>query len=124
VSKISPEQAIEIAELREQGWSHERLARKFGVTAGAIHYHCLKAGALSPRSPGKIDVAGQPPVARRDGKIQRRFTPEEDDRMQALSRQGLSTNKIGELMGRAPTSVMMRLYALAIHEEFAESEAA
>jgi hypothetical protein len=120
MSKLSPQQVLEIAELRERGWSYWRLAQRFGVSDGAIHYHCLKQGAVSPRTRGKLDVAGQPPILRRDGKVQRRFSQQEDARIQALSMQGLKPAKIAERVGRAPTSVRMRLMALALHEEMAE----
>lgn len=121
MSKLTPEQTLQIAELRERGWSYGRLARKFGVTDGAIHYHCLKQGALSPRSRGRLHVAGEPPITRRNGTVQRRFTPDEDARIQSLSRQGMKPAKIAERVGRAPTSVRMRLLALALHEEMAEA---
>lgn len=117
MKRLTEQQRIEIAELREAGWSYRRLALRFGVSDGAIHYHCLKQGALSPRYGGKVDVSAQSPLLRSDGRIQRRFTAQEDDQMQALSREGLSPNRIAERMGRAPTSVRMRLMALAYHEE-------
>jgi hypothetical protein len=115
--KITPSQSIQIAELREKGWSQGRLALKFRVSEGAIYYHCLKQCAISPKTWG--------PQNHRPGetvgtiKRQRRFSAEEDARIQALSRQGMHSNAIAREIGRAKTSVRMRLMALAMHEEMA-----
>jgi hypothetical protein len=117
MSKLSPEQVEQIAELRESGWSYGRLAMKFDVSDGAIHYQCLKQGAYSPRSRGRIDVSGQPPITAKDGRTQRRFTPAEDERLQALSCEGRTILEICKITGRAPTSVRIRLMTLALHEE-------
>lgn len=115
--KLSPDQCLQIAELRERGWSYGRLAMKFGVSPGAIHYQCLKQGAFTPRTRGKIDVSHHPIIHAKDGRTQRRFTPDEDARLQELSLQGKTIREIVELTGRAPTSVRVRLMTLALHEE-------
>jgi hypothetical protein len=117
MSKLSRDQVEQIAELRERGWSYHRIAMKFGVSDGAIHYQCLKQGAFTPRTRGKMDVSGQPPIHAKDGRIQRRFTPAEDERLQELSRQGKKVSEIVKITGRAPTSVRIRLMTLALHEE-------
>lgn len=119
MAKLTQEQVEQIAELRERGWSYGRLAQKFGVSDGAIHYQCLKQGAYTPKTRGKIDVSRQPPIKAKDGRTQRRFTPAEDEQMQALSLEGLSPIKVAERMGRAPTSIRIRLMTLALHEEMA-----
>lgn len=115
--KITPSQSVEIAELREQGWSQGRLARKFGVSDGAIYYHCLKQGAVSPKTWGRQNHRPGETVG--TIKLQRRFSADEDARIQALSRQGLHSNAIAREIGRPKTSVRMRLMALAWHEELA-----
>lgn len=115
--KITEAQSVEIAELREKGWSYRRIAEKFGISDGAVHYHCLKQGAFTPKTRGKVDVSGQPPVKAKDGRTQRRFTPAEDERMQELSLKGYAPLAIGRLMGRAPTSIRIRLMTLALHDE-------
>lgn len=118
--KIAPGQSEEIAELRERGWSYGRIAMKFGVSEGAIHYHCLKQGAVSPRGRGRIAFADQtkPCLVAKDGRTQRRFSPAEDAQLQRLSVEGKKISEICEIMGRAPTSVRMRLMTLALHEEY------
>lgn len=116
--KLTPDQVEQIAELRERGWSYHRLGMKFGVSDGAIHYQCLKAGAVSPRTRGKVaDSHLQPLVHAKDGRTQRRFSPQEDEQLQRLSLEGRKIGEICEIMGRAPTSVRMRLMTLALHEE-------
>ena len=119
--KITADQSTQIAELRERGWSYGRIAMKFGVSDGAIHYHCLKQGAASPRTRGKVAFADMVPVLHaRDGRTQRRFTPAEDAELQRLSLEGKKIREICEVTGRAPTSVRIRLMTLALHEEMAE----
>jgi hypothetical protein len=117
VGKLSHDQVQQIAELRERGWSYGRLSAKFGVSAGAIHYQCLKQGAVSPKTRGKMDVSRQPLIHAKDGRTQRRFTPQEDERLQELDMAGHGINRIAEMMGRARTSVRIRLMTLALHEE-------
>lgn len=120
--KLNADQVEQIAELRERGWSYGRLARKFGVSDGAIHYQCLKMGALSPRSRGPSATApSQPPIIASDGRTQRRFTAEQDAELQRLSMEGRKIREICEITGRAPTSVRMRLMTLALHDEFASA---
>jgi DNA-directed RNA polymerase specialized sigma24 family protein len=117
VRKITEEQSQEIGELRERGWSYRRIGLKFGVSDGAVHYHCLKQGAYTPRTPGPQDVSGQPEIHASDGRTQRRFTAEEDAELQRLSLEGKKIREICEITGRAPTSVRIRLMTLAMHEE-------
>ena len=121
--KLSEGQARQIAELRERGWSYGRLAMKFGASPGAIHYQCLKQGAFTPRTRGKKDVSRQPLIHAKDGRTQRRFTPDEDARIQELSLQGKKISEIVKITGRAPTSVRIRLMTLALHEEMEAARA-
>ncbi len=52
--------------LREvRGWSYKRLALKFGISVGAVAWHCLKDGVESPKpgapcyvKPGSIEQRG------------------------------------------------------------------
>lgn len=117
VRKVTDEQSQEIGELRERGWSYGRIAQKFAVSPGAVHYHCLKQGAYTPRTPGRQDVSGQPVIHAKDGRTQRRFTAAEDAELQRLSLEGKKVSEICEITGRAPTSVRIRLMTLAMHEE-------
>lgn len=119
--KLTAEQSAEIADLRERGWSYGRIAMKFGVSDGAVHYHCLKQGAFSPKTCGPVAYADQqkPVVVAKDGRTQRRFSPEDDAQLQNLALSGKKLREICELTGRAPTSVRMRLMTLALHDEMA-----
>jgi len=114
--RLSATQVREIAELRERGWSYRRIAQRYSISDGAVHYHCLKQGAVSPRS-GPLGAKGPRTFIASDGRTQRRFSPEEDLQLEALSMQGLNTRQISERLGRAMTSVRMRLMTLALHQE-------
>lgn len=116
LKKITAEQAVEIAELREAGWSYRRLGLRYDVTPGAIHYQCLRQGAVSPKSTGPDRrMAGR--AIKTAAGIQRRFTPEQDARILALRDQGLNVREIAEREQRALTSVRIRLMTLALHDE-------
>lgn len=115
--KLSEDQAREIAEKREAGWSYGRLATKFGVSAGAIHYQCLRQGAISPRTHGAGQRKGPAVIQASDGRTQRRFTPAEDARMLELATGGAKVRQICDELGRAPTSIKIRLLTLALHDE-------
>ncbi|WGM45271.1 hypothetical protein KOAAANKH_00132 [Brevundimonas sp. NIBR10] len=115
--KLSDGQTAEIARLREErGWSHRRIATRFGVSTGAIQYHCLKLGAVSPRtranrSRGPMTMVG------RDGRLQRRFTEAEDDLLLKLSLANMPLRDIAIEMKRPRTSVRLRLFTLAMRED-------
>lgn len=115
--KVSDEDSQRIGELRERGWSYARIAGKFGISTGAVHYHCLKQGAFTPRSPGKRGAKGPQDFVARDGRRQRRFTDAEDAEIQRLSMEGVPTHRIAEHVGRAVTSIRIRLMTLALHDE-------
>ncbi len=117
MAKLSTAQVDEIAEKREKGWSYERLADRFDVSPGAIHYQCLKNGAVSPRQRRPVTPSTRTTHVTRDGKLQRRFTADDDVRILALEAQGLSMRAIAEAMGRAPTSFRVRLLTLALRED-------
>ncbi|WP_226019742.1 hypothetical protein [Novosphingobium sp. FKTRR1] len=115
--KLSDDQIADILERRERGWGYTQLADRHGVTAGAIHYQCLKHGAVSPRQRAlPVPIA---PAVRigKDGTVQRVFTAADDARLLELEAQGLSYNAIARTMGRAYTSVRVRLMTLALREE-------
>lgn len=117
MAKLSTTQVDEIVEKRERGWSYERLANRFDVSPGAIHYQCLKNGAVSPRQRRPVTPTERHTHKTRDGRLQRRFTASEDDQMLELEAQGLSLSAIAETMGRARTSVRIRLLTLALRED-------
>lgn len=118
MTKLSQEQVDQIAELREKGYSYRRLAEKFGVSTGAIHYRCLRVGALSPRSL-PIDYPARRATGYGFGKVVRHFSPEDDRRLLDLEREGASLNQMVEQLGRARTTVRIRLLTLAAKEGLA-----
>ena len=118
MTKLSQEQAAEMAELREKGWSFKRLSERFGVSRGAVHYRCLRLGALSPRSQ-PINYRGRRLSGQGFGKVVSHFTPAEDERLLELEREGASLNQMVEQLGRARTTVRIRLLTLAAKDGLA-----
>lgn len=119
VRRLSDEQIAEIVQLRERGRSYDQLAQQFGVSRGAVLYQCLKAGAAAPRQ-RRAPIRTEPmSFVARDGRTQRRFTQDEDDRLVALRKDGRTIPEIAREIGRANTSVRIRLLTIALHEELA-----
>lgn len=115
--KLTSDQLDDLIERRERGWSYERLAQRYGVTPGAIHYQCLRHGVVSPNQ-RRTQVPAQPTVhITRTGKQQRRFTDEEDRALLALEAQGLKVREIARRLGRPNTSTRIRLMTLALRED-------
>ena len=101
---------------REAGWSYQRLADRFSVSTAAIHYRCLREGALSPRSqPARRADAPRP--HRGFGGMGRLFSVEEDARLLALARDGMKIHHIARELHRPITSCRIRLMKLEISEE-------
>lgn len=113
MSKLTTEQVDEMAELREAGWSYARLSERYSVSAGAIHYRCLRVGAKSPRSQGaRRDLVGG--YGKGFGGITRRFSVAEDNKLLELARAGVKVAEIARKIERAPTSVRIRLLTLEL----------
>ncbi len=123
-TKLTLDQVADLIERRERGWSYKALAARFGVSAGAIHYQCLKHGAISPRQ--RITQTPDTPhsFVAGDGRTQRRFTREEDDRLLQLEAEGLRYHVIAHTIGRSYTSVRIRLMTLALRDELSERQQA
>lgn len=119
MGKLSEQQIVEIAEKRELGWSYNRIARHFGISTGAVHYQCLRQGAVSPHgAPPRLQHT---PITIRgpSGRVQRRFTVKEDEKLLALSLENRTMSDIARQMGRPKTSVRIRLMTLALHQDAA-----
>lgn len=114
MAKLSSDQVLEIADRRERGWSYARLAKAYGVSAGAIHYQCLRQGAKSPNS-RRVPYFGPASISAADGRTQRRFSEAEDQRLLDLEAEGKSVSEIARVMDRPITSVRIRLMSLALH---------
>jgi len=113
---LSAEEKAFAIEKRELGWSCERIARSLGCSAGSVSWHCLQVGADPPNAK-PIDTSIRGPMAVvRNGKLVRRYSPEEDRKLVALSLSGKTHTEIGRELGRRPNSVRGRLMTLARHE--------
>lgn len=115
--KLTDEQIADMIERRERGWGYERLAQRYNVSPGAIHYQCLKHGAVSPKQRQRPVPTSSGERQLRDGRVQRLFTVEDDRQLLELERQGLTYNAIARQVGRAYTSVRIRLMTLALRED-------
>lgn len=122
-SKLGAEQIEEMIAMREAGRSYKVIAGQLGVSKGAIHYQCLKHNAISPRQRDFARGAEQRQRYSAPASGNRYFTAEEDARLLALRKSGMTIPAIGRALGRANTSVRIRLLTLAQHDEIAEGEA-
>lgn len=120
--KLSDAQIEELCRLREGGWGYKRLAARFCVSAGAVHYQCLRNGAFSPHQRAGAFRTEPDIFTGRDGRMQRRFTQAEDGELIRLEKSGLNYRQIAEKIGRTQTSVRIRLMTLAMHEEIADRQ--
>lgn len=115
--KIDDEKLDRLIQLREAGRGYRTIAAELGVSAGAVHYQCLKLGVTSPRQTGRRTDASARTYTGRDGRTFRPFTADEDQRMTELSIAGAKMDAIARQLGRPRTSVRIRLMTLAMHEE-------
>lgn len=106
----------EAAALRETGMSCEAIARRLDMSIGAVSWHCLRLGADSPNTRGKIPVARGPAVTRRSGFTVRRFSPDEDATITRMDLAGATTAEIAHTLGRPWNSVRGRQMTLARHQ--------
>ncbi len=114
---LTEDEVEQLVALREQGWGYSRIAGRLGVSPGAIHYQCLKHGAVSPRQRPR-PVPDQAVTRQgRDGRSQTTFTRADDERLLQLEAQGLGYTAIARAIGRGHTSVRIRLMMLALRED-------
>lgn len=119
MTKITAEQLTEMVDLRERGWSCASIGKRLGLSTGAINYQCLKLGVTSPRQTGRSQAQSAQSFVGRDGRTFRRFTDDEDQLLRSLAAQTTKIDTIAREMGRARTSVRMRLLLLGQHEDLA-----
>ncbi len=115
--KLDQEKLERLIRLRERGWGYRSIASDLGVSAGCVHYHCLKRGVTSPHQTGRRDDTKARTFRGKDGRTFRPFTRDEDLRMTEMSVAGRKMDAIARDLGRARTSVRIRLMTLALHEE-------
>ena len=62
------------------------------------------------------------PDAGQGGRVLRRFSPDEDRRIEQLRMEGLTLREIAAIVGRRKSAVQMRLHSLARRAEEAEQD--
>lgn len=115
-SRFSEATLLKAAELREAGVGPTEIAKRLGMSRGAVDHHCLRLGAYAPATERDLQRdlrRDHGPIAA--GKI-RRFTDEEDRQLLALERDGLNPSEIGRALCRRPHSITARLMILARRE--------
>lgn len=124
---LSQEHIDMICEMRERGLSYQQIANKVAATGTAttasnIAYICLRRGADLPAERRRKTSYGSIPgsVRQRGNHVVRQFTPEEDQLLKQLDRQGYRICDISRQMNRRPNSIVARLATLARHEARAE----
>lgn len=122
---LTDAQIDEMARLRERGWGCKRIAEHFlardgvRVSAGAINWQCMKAGADVPvRLRGTFHTNLQ--AYRRGSHMVRPYSAEEDALLLQLDNQALPLSQIARRLGRKTNSVKGRMLTLARHAARAE----
>lgn len=127
--KMTEQQFQRACELREgRGLSSNKIVSqlKLDITAGALDWHFLINGVDPPQAKPRRDqfysLAGR--EHQRGAFMVRRFTREEDEIVQELSKQGLRIADIARSLRppRRPNSVRGRLATLAREESRQEAE--
>lgn len=111
--KYSEDLCNEAAELKEGGMSDEAIARKLGMSQGAVFWHCLRLGADNPKNARRAPTPPAEGSGPRGNHYVRRFTKEEDRTLLALASQGINRAEIARRMDRKPNSIRYRLLILA-----------
>lgn len=114
---LSDAQLIELAELREQGWTQARIARHFTdagtpISEGIVHWWALQMGADLPPERRHAQRPPERPY-QRGSVIVRPFTPEEDAILIRLEQQGVGYMDIARRLDRRRNSIVGRLMTLA-----------
>lgn len=82
----------QIIALAGKGWNSGRVARRIGKHPSTVQWFMYTHGLRPPRQANTTA-----PYTRQDGRVVRRFTHDEDDRMQALRRDGKTPTQIAAL---------------------------
>ena len=121
--KYSDETLNEAAELRESGMSEAAIAKRLGMSKGAVYWHCLKLGADSPNAAPTKRTSSGPVEVERSGHKVRRFTEDEDAKLLEMSLAGARVADMCRALGRKHNSIIGRLMTLARHEARLEDAA-
>lgn len=112
MAKLTDEQIEQIEDWAEKGKSGLWVSAKLGIPPATVNYRMLRAG-YDPW-----------PGARRHGVQSGGFSPAEDARMLQLARDGMKLARIAKTLGRANTSIRIRLMTLEVRAEKALEAAA
>lgn len=115
MAKLTDDQIVEMAELREADWSTTALAQRYGVSHNTVSRLCYAQGAipskgLPKRNPRKWNA----PAGR--GKA---VASREMDKMWSLRLKGYSVQQIAQKLERPRATVYYWLERLAIEQEAA-----
>ena len=116
---MTPEICEQTIKLRTEGKSQRFIADRLGVSEGSVAHFCLKEGVESPRNEGKIlpQTAPGPMIIKRGKHVVRHFTPEEDQRIESLSCEGMTVTQIAKALDRPRNSTLGRIMTLARQQE-------
>lgn len=114
--KYDRETIDKMTDLRERGNSYQAIANRLGMSLGAVYWHCLRLGVEKPGTPKNKTNIG-PMQVKRGNHVVRRFTREEDDRIQEMAIAGKNNSEIARALGRKPNSIKGRLLTLARRDE-------
>lgn len=124
---LSDAQIDEMADLRERGWSCQRIADHFTkngtpISVGSVSWQCLRVGAdAPPKRRGKLTQ----PIGtyERNGRVVRPFSADDDALLRVLDMQGFKVGVMAKRLDRRENSIRGRLYTLARRDARAEEAA-
>lgn len=109
-----------IAELREEGKTYEQIGAALGLSGSNISWICLKYGIDGPK---KAPLGDRGPMVMKRGNFEvRKFSPEDDAKIIAMTLDGANLSQVARALGRKRNSVLGRQMTLARREERAMEE--
>lgn len=114
--KYSEETLEKMTAMRERGSSYQAIANRLNMSLGSVYWHCLRLGVEKPGQP-KIKGNIGPMTVQRGDHVVRRFSPQEDERLQEMALAGETVSEIARTLNRKHNSVKGRLMTLARRDE-------
>lgn len=106
MSRLTDEQKAEIVRYGDRGKKGQWIAARMGLKPATVHYQLLRAG-IDPWDSSKRNNARSQPGA---------FSADEDARLLELAK-SMKVSHIAKALGRARTSVIIRLMTLEVRAE-------
>jgi DNA-binding CsgD family transcriptional regulator len=113
---VTSEQIEIVERMRAEGKSFGQIAKRIGMSKGAVSWYCLRHGIESPR-PRQSREAYSYSDYGRGGHTVRRFTSRDDARLLDMRKRGISVSEIARTLGRNTSSINGRLMTLAARDE-------